>query len=269
MSTQAGRRRQRRPSRAPRPPTSSVARPHPRAGRRAAGSPEAPTTSSTAGRAAGEHHRDVGPGGVDGVDPLRRRRRRALQGGDDHEALRCGEAGVAGGEREAVVGRGRQHVDLLGAHHGDPLHLVAEGALHGGHEDRVAGLQLVEAEEGGAVGGAVAGDGGVAGLAGQRGAGVVARALAQVGQADALDHRLVDPDPGDQDAGRRPGPRGPAAAPVRRWAGSRRALWAAVRAPRSRRGGGPGCGPRRCWCRGARRPRNRGSPGRARSGCVR
>ena len=82
-----------------------------------------------------------------------------------------------------------------------PVDLVAELALAGGDEDLVADLELVEPVEGGAVGGAVAGDGGVAGLARQRRVGVVARALLEVGHAHALDHRLVDADPRDADEG--------------------------------------------------------------------
>ena len=53
------------------------------------------------------------------------------------------------------------------------------------HEDLIARVQLVEPVEGRAVGRAVAGDGGVAGLAGKGCVGVVAGALLQVGDADA------------------------------------------------------------------------------------
>ena len=68
-------------------------------------------------------------------------------------------------------------------------HEVAELALHRVDEDLVAGLELVDPVEGGAVGGAVAGDGRVALLPGQRGLGVVARALLEVGDAHALPPR--------------------------------------------------------------------------------
>ena len=57
-----------------------------------------------------------------------------------------------------------------------PVDLVDELALDGGEDDLVAGLELVDVVERLAVGGAVAGDGHVALLAGQRGLGVVARA---------------------------------------------------------------------------------------------
>ena len=59
--------------------------------------------------------------------------------------------------------------------------------------------ELVEPVERRAVGGAVAGDRGVAELTGQRGLRVVAGTLAQVRDPDALDHGPVDPDLGDPD----------------------------------------------------------------------
>ena len=62
--------------------------------------------------------------------------------------------------------------------------------------DLVAGRELVDAEERRAVRGAVAGDRGVADLAGQRRAGIVAGTLGEVGELHALDERPVDVDLG-------------------------------------------------------------------------
>ena len=90
------------------------------------------------------------------------------------------------------------HVGRL--HDEDPLHLVVERALHRGDDDEVALLQLVDVGEGGAVGGAVAGDGGVAGLPGERRLGVVAGGLVELLEADALHHDLLDVQLRDLDA---------------------------------------------------------------------
>ena len=81
------------------------------------------------------------------------------------------------------------------------LHFVGEAALHRAHEHLVARSELVEPVERRPVGRAVPGDGGVALLPGHRGLRIVARPLAEVGLADALDHDLVDADLGDSDVG--------------------------------------------------------------------
>ena len=74
---------------------------------------------------------------------------------------------MAGGQREPVVAEVVEDLDLVRLHDELLADQVAEAALHGVDQDLVARLQLVQAVERGAVGGPVAGDGGVAGLAGQ------------------------------------------------------------------------------------------------------
>ena len=113
----------------------------------------------------------------------------------------------------------------------------------------------------------MAGDGHVAPHARQGGARVVARALAQVGHVDALDHDPVDPDAGDLDLGHR---RRPPAVPAGRSAAAR---WSAARwSP------GPRCSGRSVWSwwwrpwwswrhRAPRRTPSSARPGRGRPGC--
>ena len=91
------------------------------------------------------------------------------------------------------------HVGVAGRHDEALGGVVDEDALQRGEDDGVADLDRVEVVEGVAVGGAVPGDGGVAGLARERRADVVARALAQVGRVGALDDDLVDADHRDAD----------------------------------------------------------------------
>ena len=72
--------------------------------------------------------------------------------------------------------------------------VVHEDALQRGEDDRVTDLDRVEVVEGVAVGGPVAGDGGIAGLPGQGRPDVVARPLAEVRRVRTLDDDLVDAD---------------------------------------------------------------------------
>ena len=78
-------------------------------------------------------------------------------------------------------------------------HLVDEPALVGVDLDPVARDQLVDAVERSAVGGAVARDGGVSGLAWQGGPDVVAGAFLQVGLGRSLDEELLHADLRDLD----------------------------------------------------------------------
>ena len=121
------------------------------------------------------------------------------QRGLDDEAGGGAEARVAGGEGQLVGEDVVDHGRVAGRDHEALRGVVDEDALQRGEDDRVSDLHRVEVVEGMAVGGAVAGDGGVAGLPGQRRSDVVARALAQIGRVGALDHDLVDADHRDPD----------------------------------------------------------------------
>src|SRR5690606_26452902 len=128
---------------------------------------------------------------------------RGLSGerGDEDDPLGGRVLRVARGEGQAVVTEVAHDVGVLGVDDELLAHLVDEGALHRGDLDPVAGVQLVDVVERGAVGGAVPGDGGVAGLAGERAVLVVARPTLEVVQAHYLDDDLVDADVRDPDAG--------------------------------------------------------------------
>ena len=121
------------------------------------------------------------------------------QRGLDDQAGRGAEARIAGRQGELVGDDVVDHGGVAGRDDEALGGVVDEDALQRGEDDRVADLDRIEVVEGMAVGGAVAGDGGVAGLAGQGRAGVVARALAEVGRVRALDHDLVDADDRDPD----------------------------------------------------------------------
>src|SRR4051812_47308976 len=125
-------------------------------------------------------------------------RHRRCQLTEDHVPLRVPPL-LAGGERDHLLGRllagvlrhrrddvhrGRQ--DVRGR-----VHLVHEPGVPGADHDRVAGLDLVQVPEAVAVGGAVAGDGEVADLAGRGRVGVVPGALLQVTDGDPLHDDLV------------------------------------------------------------------------------
>ena len=119
------------------------------------------------------------------------RRRVPDQLGLDHDALARAVLRVARHQRQPVVALVRRGSPWRTARRcGGPSaasppvrvarlghHLVGELALQGLDEDLVAGLQLVDPVERRLVGRAVAGERGVAGLAGHRRLGEVARAL--------------------------------------------------------------------------------------------
>ena len=129
------------------------------------------------------------------------RRRRLGEMAHHDEARRRAEAGVTGRQREAVVGRGVEDLDITRLHHGAGIHHVVEAARPGRDEDVVARGKLVQPVERGAVGGAVSGDGGVARLTGHRCVGVVTRSLPQLGHARSVDDELVDADLRDLEMG--------------------------------------------------------------------
>ena len=116
----------------------------------------------------------------------------ALPGGPLRVARGEGERGAVriGGGHDLVVTR----LDDSSAGDG-----VGEHAVQRGGHDGVAGLELVDVVERLAVGGAVAGDGGIAELAGQRRVGEVSGALLEVTRLDSGDHDFADADGGDFD----------------------------------------------------------------------
>jgi hypothetical protein len=134
---------------------------------------------------------------------------------------------MAGRKREPVVGSVVEHLGLAGVDDVSAVDVVAEPALGSGDEDGVTRVELVELAEGGAVGRAVAGDGGVAGPAGHRRVGVVAGPPLEVLGAHALDDVLLHRDLGDLDEG--------GGIAEHRWCGRRRRCGGVGR---RRRGGG-------------------------------
>ena len=121
------------------------------------------------------------------------------QRGLDDEAGRGAEARIARREGELVAQDVVDHGRVTGRDDEALGGVVDEDALERGEDDRVADLDRVEVVEGVAVRGAVAGDGGVAGLARQGRPGVVPRPLAEIGRVRALHHDLVEADHRDPD----------------------------------------------------------------------
>ena len=114
---------------------------------------------------------------------------------------------MAGCERQQIVALVSQQINPVGrddqiAFGGAVLgqHLIDEFSLRGLHCYVVAGAQVAYVGEGRAVGGAVSGDGGVAGLSGHRRPGVMPRAFSQSIHIRAFHHYLVHLDGGDDNA---------------------------------------------------------------------
>ena len=85
---------------------------------------------------------------------------------------------MAGRQGQTIVAEVAHYLDLFRVHDAGARHLVHGLAEHGADPDLVARLELVEIAEGGAVGGAVPGDGGISLLARQGGVGEVAWSFA-------------------------------------------------------------------------------------------
>ena len=131
------------------------------------------------------------------------RRRCGGEVAHDNQAGGGAEARVAGRQGEAVVGGGFEDGHVTRRHDRGRVHHVAEAAGGGRDEDVVSRLELVQSVERGAVGRAVPGDGGVPRFAGQRCPGVVTGPFAELGDARAVDHELVDGDRRDLEMGDR------------------------------------------------------------------
>ena len=188
-----------------------------------------------------------------------RRRRRGLahERGHDHDALAGRVLRVAGGERQPVVAEVVEHLDLVGADD-ELLAAPRSGTSPATVVTRISSpcSQLVEPVERRAVGGAVAGDGGVAGLPGQRRVGVVARAPLEVGRPRTPSTTILS----TSMAGMRMLGHGVALGRRGRRRGRRRARRGRC-GRRTRRGGRDvvGVRPRRCAAR--TRSRGRSAPG--------
>ncbi len=116
----------------------------------------------------------------------------------DDQPGRRAEPRVTGGQRQDVGEDVVDHVGIAGGHDEAPRRVVDEDPLQCREDDGVAHLHRVEVVERVAVGGAMAGDRGVAALPWHRCADVVPRSLAQVRGVGPLHHDLVDAD--DRDA---------------------------------------------------------------------
>ena len=121
----------------------------------------------------------------------------------DDESLGGAVARGAGAQGQFGRGGGVDDRDVVRAHRLAADHVVLEGSLGGGDVDGVAGDQLVQIVEGVEVGGPVAGDGGIAGLPGERRPRVVPRALLEPDLVGALDHHHRQADRRDVDGAHR------------------------------------------------------------------
>ena len=171
------------------------------------GSRWAPWSAGVAGSGPAARRRAwCGGVGDGGVRSRRRRRRRGRAGAlgrhqvaDHHVTVAL--LGIVCGDRRTGSSVGRRRVGDprgVGRHHEGFGDGVGEPAGGRGEDHMVAGIQLVDVEEGVGVGDTVAGHHGVAVVAGHRRLRPVARAVGQGVEADALEHGLREPDLGDR-----------------------------------------------------------------------
>ena len=114
---------------------------------------------------------------------------------------------MAGCERQQIAALVSQQINPVGRDDQIALggavlgqHFIDEFSLSGLHCNSVAGAQVAYVGERRAVGGAVSGDGGVAGLSGHRRPRVVPRAFSEGIHIRAFHHYLVHFDGGDDNA---------------------------------------------------------------------
>ncbi len=108
---------------------------------------------------------------------------------------------MTGGQCEPPAGPVIGDPDVLGLDQEALPHLVDMSPDRGLHLDGVPGHEQVEGEEGPTVGGSVAGDHGVPGLAGDRGPRHVSRALRQRVAGYSFEDHRVETHPGHGEAG--------------------------------------------------------------------